>query len=225
MGNDTEKRTPGRKRDETTRDAILKAAFDMIDAEGYRGFTIEGVAARSGAGKTTIYRWWPTKEDLAFDALLREFSTSLNETEENYPDSVIEGIKLYLHRLGESFNGKPGKVLASFVGGGQCQVSAADRFRERFLVPRREKGRMALQKGIATGELRADIDIDAALDALISPFFFRLLWRTGPFDQQWTDRIIDTVIHGLANPKPLATHRAHAGAAPALKAAEKEAAI
>ncbi len=130
------------------------------------------MAARSGAGKTTIYRWWSTKEDLAFDALLREFSSGLEKLDEKHPESVIDGIRLYLHQLGESFSGKPGKVLASFVGGGQCQEGAAERFRERFLTPRREKGRLALQKGIATGELRADIDVDAALDALISPFFF-----------------------------------------------------
>ncbi|HEY1722377.1 MAG TPA: TetR/AcrR family transcriptional regulator [Magnetospirillaceae bacterium] len=223
MISDTEKRTPGRKRDESTRDAILKAAFDMIDTEGYRGFTIEGVAQRSGAGKTTIYRWWPTKEDLAFDALMKEFSASF--ADDYHPDSVIDGIKHYLHILGESFNGKPGKVLASFVGGGQCQESSAERFRERFLAPRREKGRLALQKGIASGELRADIDIDIALDALISPFFFRLLWRTGTFDQAWTDRMVETVIRGLANPNPPATHHAHAAAAPALKAAEEHATI
>jgi AcrR family transcriptional regulator len=223
MSNAKEKRTPGRKRDETTRDAILKAAFDMIEAEGYRGFTIEGVAARSGSGKTTIYRWWPTKEDLAFDALLREFNDGFDESEK--PDSVIEGIKLYLRRLGDSFDGKPGKVLASFVGGGQCQEGAAERFRERFLAPRREKGRMALQHGIATGELRPDIDIDAALDALISPFFFRLLWRAGPCDASWCDRISDTVIRGLAAPAKADAHSLSPHAAPVLKTAEKHAAL
>lgn len=222
MISDTEKRTPGRKRDETTRDAILTAAFNMIEAEGYRGFTIEGVAQRSGAGKTTIYRWWPTKEDLAFDALMKEFSASF--ADDYHPDSVIDGIKHYLHKLGESFNGKPGKVLAAFVGGGQCQATSAERFRERFLAPRREKGRMALQKGIATGELRADIDIDVALDALISPFFFRLLWRSGPFDQSWTDRMVETVIRGLANPNPPANQNARPDAAATLKTAEHHAA-
>ncbi len=195
MNTELDKRTPGRKRDEATRDAILQAAFDLIDEQGYRGFTIEGVAARSGAGKTTIYRWWPTKEDLAFDALVSQFGDVHGGAK---PESVIEGIRIYMRRLAASFDGKPGRVLASIVGGGQCQMGAAERFRERFLAPRREKGRMALQHGIATGELRPDIDIDAALDALISPFFFRLLWRTGPCDAEWADRLSDQLIKGLA---------------------------
>ncbi len=224
MDNDTEKRTPGRKRDETTRCAILKAAFDTIEAVGYRGFTVEGVAARSGAGKTTIYRWWPTKEDLAFDALLREFADGFDDGTHK-PDSVIEGIKMYLRRLGQSFDGKPGKVLASFLGGGQCQEGAADRFRERFLHPRREKGRIALQHGIATGELRPDMDIDAALDALISPFFFRLLWRAGPCDPAWTDRISDTVIRGLAASPAAAAHAPSMQPSSVLKTAETHAAL
>lgn len=198
MDTDAEKRAPGRKRDETTRAAILDAAFDTIEADGYRGFTIERVAARSGAGKTTIYRWWPTKEELAFDALLRRFVESEEGGVPAYNGSVIEGIRLYLRRLGQSFDGKAGKVLASFLGGGQCEVGAAALFRERFLGPRRDKGRMALQKGIATGEIRPDIDIDAALDALISPFFFRLLLRSGPTDAAFADRIADTVIKGIA---------------------------
>jgi AcrR family transcriptional regulator len=222
MNIELDKRTPGRKRDEATRDAILKAAFDLIDQEGYRGFTIEGVAARSGAGKTTIYRWWPTKEDLAFDALVSEFGDVHEGTK---PESVIEGIRIYMRRLAASFAGKPGRVLASIVGGGQCQAHAAERFRERFLAPRREKGRMALQHGIATGELRPDIDIEAALDALISPFFFRLLWRTGPCDAEWADRLSDQLIKGLAARPAIEEHAADTRTDPALATAETHAAI
>lgn len=221
MNAELDKRTPGRKRDEATRSAILKAAFDLIDEEGYRGFTIEGVAARSGAGKTTVYRWWPTKEDLAFDALVSQFG---DVPEGAKPESVIDGIRVYMRRLAASFAGKPGRVLASIVGGGQCQVDAAERFRERFLAPRREKGRMALQHGIAIGELRPDIDIDAALDALISPFFFRLLWRLGPCDADWADRLSDQLIRGLAARPAADDHRA-TRTDPALAAAEAHPAI
>jgi len=221
MNSEIDKKTPGRKRDEATRNAILKAAFDVIDEVGYRGFTIEGVAARSGAGKTTIYRWWPTKEDLAFDALVSQFGDGHEGAK---PESVIEGIRMYMRRLAASFAGKPGRVLASIVGGSQCQADAAERFRERFLAPRREKGRLALQHGIATGELRPDIDIDAALDALISPFFFRLLWRIGPCDTEWADRVSDQLIRGLAA-RAADGRTAETRTDPALATAETHAAV
>ena len=60
---------PGRKRSEDSRLAILTAAFELIGEVGYAGLTIEGIAARSGAGKQTVYRWWPSKADVLLDAL------------------------------------------------------------------------------------------------------------------------------------------------------------
>src|SRR2546429_4358041 len=60
---------PGRKRSEQSRQAILGAAFDLFGEVGYAGLTIEGIAARSGTGKQTVYRWWPSKADVMLDAL------------------------------------------------------------------------------------------------------------------------------------------------------------
>ena len=50
-------RAPGRPRSVASRDAILKAAYQILNETGLAGFTVEGVAARAGAGKATIYRW------------------------------------------------------------------------------------------------------------------------------------------------------------------------
>ena len=58
-------RSPGRPRSDASRSAILKAAYQILREGGFAGFTVEGVAARAGAGKATIYRWWQTKGKLA----------------------------------------------------------------------------------------------------------------------------------------------------------------
>jgi AcrR family transcriptional regulator len=63
---------PGRKRSEESRLAILAAAFELIAEVGYAGLTIEGIAARSGTGKQTIYRWWPSKADVLMDAIAQD---------------------------------------------------------------------------------------------------------------------------------------------------------
>src|ERR671934_1028194 len=60
---------PGRKRSEESRQAILAAAAELTSEVGFAGLTIEGIAARSGTGKQTIYRWWPSKADVLLDAL------------------------------------------------------------------------------------------------------------------------------------------------------------
>ena len=59
-----------RRRSEKSRTAIVTATRELLLERGFDGLTIEAVAARAGVGKQTIYRWWPTKETLALDALL-----------------------------------------------------------------------------------------------------------------------------------------------------------
>ena len=60
----------GRRRSETSRQAILQAAFALMEEVGFDRMSIEGVAARAGVGKTTIYRWWGSRGVLAVEAFL-----------------------------------------------------------------------------------------------------------------------------------------------------------
>jgi len=190
-------RSPGRRRDDATRRAILRAAFDIIEADGYRAFTIEGVAARSGAGKTTIYRWWPSKEALAVDAFMAEIPQC---GPAGSSGSAIEDLKATLARIAENLTeGKNGRVLAAILGGGQAELETCVQFRDRFLIPRRELGRAVVQRGIANGELRADLDVDAALEALIAPIYMRLLMRIPPRSPDEMRAFADTVIQGMAS--------------------------
>src|SRR5580693_3039150 len=57
-------------RSEEARLAVLEAADDLLVAQGFAGMTVEGIAARAGVAKQTIYRWWPSKTDILFEALV-----------------------------------------------------------------------------------------------------------------------------------------------------------
>jgi AcrR family transcriptional regulator len=188
------RRGPGRKRDEATRQAILRAAYETLDAEGYGGLTIEAVAARSGAGKTTIYRWWPSKGALAIDSFF-----DLYKRESPYPQtrSATEDLKAQLRLQAKSWGGRSGRIIAGILAAGQSDASTLENFRERLLKPRREEGRQLLQRGIDNGEFRPEIDIEAALDALYGPFYGRLFAWPGSIDPAWADRICDIVLRGL----------------------------
>lgn len=193
-GAGTAERGPGRKRDEATRQAILQAAFEILRAEGYGGFTMEAVAARSGAAKTTIYRWWPSKGALAVDSFLAVYE---RETPFPQSESAVADLKAHLCQLARAFGSDTGRVLAGIVAAAQADPPTADLYRGRVVEQRRIEGRRLLRRGIANGELRPDIDIDAALDALYGAFYLRLLIRLGPCDAAWAERLADTVLRGL----------------------------
>jgi AcrR family transcriptional regulator len=185
---------PGRKRDEATRKAILRAAYKILASEGYRSFTIEGVADRAGAAKTTIYRWWPSKGVLATESFLPVFN---KDSPFPHSDSATQDLKSHLRLQARALSGRDGAILMELVAAGLTDPAMRKLYHDGVVVPRRRLGAEMLRRGIAQGEFRADIDVEAALDALYGPFYARFLAGMGPCDEAWTDRLCDTVLRGL----------------------------
>jgi AcrR family transcriptional regulator len=65
----SQKRT--RRRGALLERAILDAAWEEVAERGWAGFTINGVAMRTGTAKAVIYRRWRDRMELAQDMLLR----------------------------------------------------------------------------------------------------------------------------------------------------------
>ena len=161
------------RRDENARIAVLHAADDLLVERGFGGVTIEGIAARAGVAKQTIYRWWPSKVDILLDTLIEDASRHLA-----IPDagSAVESARRYLSSLARFLSQDPaGKVLLALIGQAQHDQAMAAVFRQRYLDPQRDAEREMLQRGVASGELAAGLDVDAALDALLGPVFYRAL--------------------------------------------------
>jgi AcrR family transcriptional regulator len=161
------------RRDENARLAVLHAADDLLVERGFGGVTIEGIAARAGVAKQTIYRWWPSKVDILLDTLIDDASSQLA-----VPDSgpAVESTRRYLRSLARFLAKEPaGRVLLALIGEAQHDPAMASTFHQRFLDPQRQNERAMLRRGITSGELPADLDIDAALDALCGPIFYRAL--------------------------------------------------
>ncbi len=161
------------RRDENARLAVLHAADDLLVERGFGGVTIEGIAARAGVAKQTIYRWWPSKVDILLDTLIDDAARGLA-----VPDtgSAIESTRRYLRSLARFLTREPaGKVLLALIGEAQHDEATARAFRERYLGPQRQSERAMLQRGVASGELPAGLDVDAALDALCGPVLYRAL--------------------------------------------------
>lgn len=195
------KRTPGRPRSEEARSAILNSTLELLEEVGFSDLKIEAVAARAGVGKTTIYRWWPSKAVLVADAFM---SSVIRET--RFPDtgSVREDLRAQMQRLAGIFRGQRGRILRSLVGGGQSDPELIAAFRNRWLIPRRAEAFGILQRAIDRGQLPPELDRNLLLDTLYGPLYFRMLVGHGPLSAAFVDGVCDAVMDGFAT-KPLAT--------------------
>lgn len=162
------------------------------------GFTIEAVAARAGAGKTTIYRWWPSKGALAMAGFLSETAPKISYSDSH---SALTALTNQLRRVVSVYGGASGRVLAAIIAEGQRDPATIAAFIDGYAKPRRAEAKKILLKGIERGELRPDIDLDVALDALYGPIYYRMLVPIGPLNERWVKALAAHVFEGLSTYK------------------------
>jgi AcrR family transcriptional regulator len=179
------------RRNEDARLAVLAAADELLIERGFGGVTVEGIAARAGVAKQTIYRWWPSKVDILLDTLVEDADRRLKIPEDG---PVIDSVRTYLRALARFLTKEDaGKVLLALLGEAQHDAETATLFHERYLDPRRARERALLKRGIAAGELPAGLNPDATLDALIGPIVYRAL--TGAtVSRGFVDGVVDRVL-------------------------------
>lgn len=189
------KRPPGRPRSEESRQSILRSTVKLLKRDGgFPELSIEAIAADANVGKTTVYRWWPTKAALVAEA----FSASADQ-ELRFPNtgSVQKDMSLQMRQLIRIFRSKRGKVVAALIAGGQSDPELIKAFRDRFLWPRRKQAYKTLQRGIFRGELPTDSDLDLILDSLYGPIYMRFLIRHDKLNETFADEICELVLKGL----------------------------
>lgn len=163
----------GRPRSESSREAILTAAFDLLVERGYGPFAIEAVAKRAGTGKTTVYRWWKSKAEVAVEAFFHATQAELS-----FPDTgSAEGdFCAQIAELAELLRGPRGGALAAMLGGARNDPELARALGERWLEPRRRWGFERMAQAKANGELRSGVEVPAALSVLYGPLYSPLLF-------------------------------------------------
>ena len=190
-----EKRSPGRPRSEESRQSILRSTLKLLkEPGGFPELSIEAIAADANVGKTTVYRWWPTKAALVADAF---FASAEDELQFPNTGSVQRDMSLQMRRVIRIFRSERGKVVAALLAGGQSDPELLEAFRERFLWPKRRQAYQTLQRGIDRGELPGDSDLDLILDSLYGPIYMRFLIRHDKLDESFADEICGLVLEGL----------------------------
>ncbi len=186
----------GRPRSEKAQNAILEAAAELLLEQGLAAVSMDVVAARAGVSKATIYRWWPTKETLALDALYHEWA-SVPPAQDT---GALRGDLLTMLRPWVRLAGKRpyGRAIAALLTEAQTDPAFAREYRARFLEPRRDQARTIFRRAIGRGEIPADTKIEVALDLLYGPIYHRLLHGHAPLNDRFVRDIIDTALDGIA---------------------------
>ncbi|MFG1372309.1 TetR/AcrR family transcriptional regulator [Xanthobacter oligotrophicus] len=187
-------RRRGRPQGDEVKIAILKAANELLEEQGLSGFTIDAVATRSGAARSSIYRWWPNRGALAIAGFLAETAQKIA-----YPatGSAVADIKSQLMRVAEVYGQKVGRTISALVAQGQSDPEALKALLEGYVLPRRDEAKKVLARGVANGELRAGIDFDVVIDALYGPIWYRILVPHAPLSREWAAALADHVFGGL----------------------------
>jgi AcrR family transcriptional regulator len=163
----------GRPRSEKARTAILEAAFELLAERGFPGFAIEAVAIRAGVAKTTIYRWWPSKADLAIDAFLSATDEELRLAETG---SAERDFRAHIADLAVLLRGQRGRAFAGMLAGSAADPALAYALANQVLAPRRSWGLERILRARDAGELRPGVDPAAALSVLYGPLWAPLLF-------------------------------------------------
>jgi AcrR family transcriptional regulator len=186
----------GRPRSEKARLAILRAAAELLLDRGLSAVSMDAVAERAGVSKATIYRWWPTKETLALDALFNEWAAATPATRDT---GSLRGDLLALLRPWARLAGsRPyGRVIAGLITEAQTDPRFAGEYRTRFVEPRRGQAREVFRRAIERGEVPADTKVEVALDMLYGPLYHRLLHGHAPLSDRFVRDVVDTALDGI----------------------------
>ncbi len=193
---DQARKAPGRPRSARADEAIIEAVLDLL-AEGtpFDALSIEAVAARAGVGKATIYRRWPNKEALLFDAV----RTVKGEPAVLSGGSVRDDLIALLKPAGHAETTRAGAIMPCLMAEIQRSPELNNIF-QRIMQPRRELTRQVLQRGIDEGVVRPDIDMDIVIALLTGPLFAArvLQWNPQLPRDGLVERLVDAVWPAIA---------------------------
>jgi TetR/AcrR family transcriptional regulator, regulator of autoinduction and epiphytic fitness len=160
-----------------TRDAVLPATLSVLADGGFANFTMEGVAEAAGVGKSTVYRYWPTKI-----ALLRDALEGLNRQ----PDVELEAgsaparIERLLEHLAAALSDSLlSACLPALIEAAERHPEVAE-FLHQYSDRRRATLTAVIRTGIEAGELPTHLDPELAALALSGPIFYRRLMTGTP---------------------------------------------
>lgn len=190
-------RGPGRPRQEHVTGAVLSAVLELVTEQGLSAVTMDAVATRAGVSKPAIYRRWPGKHDLVLAAAetrigvlavpdLGDFRAELR--------TVLDA-RLDVYRI-------PGtaRLLAGLIAAVEEENGTVRAAYQRYVSRIMGETRKILERGVARGDVRADIDVRAAATLVAAPLIFRLVIEQQLPDERFAADLVDMIARAVGSP-------------------------
>jgi AcrR family transcriptional regulator len=189
----------GRPRDASIDTRALAAALELLEKVGYSEMTMDAVAAAAGVDKPAIYRRWSSKEEVVIAAL------ATRKPELTIPDSgdaradLVSFVRTLLreHLVAEA------RVSPRIFDEAVTRPELRRLLWQRLISPRRRLLQSIFERGIARGQIRGDLDLDLASDALrgaaVAAAHTAVLSESGLTDDL-AERIVAVLWRGFAPP-------------------------
>ncbi|NUP28072.1 MAG: TetR/AcrR family transcriptional regulator, partial [Nocardia sp.] len=175
----------GRVRDERIDSAVLSAARNLLDTEGYAGLTIGQVAATAGIHRPAIYRRWPSKRHLVVAVVADLLGLEPTPDTGDLRADLVRSMRELAAALRDT---SLGRVLPALVADLAADPELREQLWSTVFGPRRDSTARALRSAIARGELDAAADIEFVLDAVAAPIYCRALFGHLPLSDDLADR-------------------------------------
>lgn len=198
-GGRARRRDAGRPRGEPIAEAVLARALEEFAAVGLAALSVDRIARAAEVNKTSVYRRWPTREALiaaALERALAELSLQQRDT------GSLRGDLIVLCESVADFLAQPvgrGLTRAIFADGVAPGISAEAR---RHLEERAGGPALAMvQRALARGEWREDVDPAVILSMLVGALLHRAYLEGEAPTRPWIERIVDALVGGIGRPR------------------------
>jgi AcrR family transcriptional regulator len=171
-----------------SRQVIISAAVELLAEHGFAGTTVEAIAARSGAAKTTIYRHWPDKRAV----LLAAMETMVPSAVAPDSGSLRGDLTAFADHLARIVSTPPTSALVPALIDTAERDPELARLLADFTATRRQPIHDAIARAVERGEIRAEADRDLVEGMLLGPLFYRRLLSRQPITPEFTERLVDT---------------------------------
>ncbi|AFY94887.1 TetR/AcrR family transcriptional regulator [Chamaesiphon minutus] len=192
--NNADKKPRGRPRSDRSHQAILQATLELLAEVGFDAMSIEAIAARAGVGKTTIYRRYPSKEELIADAIesiRQEIVLPDTGNLDTDIDALIQNAaQIVLTPLGR-------QTVATIVSSAAHNPQFARIYWTKYLQPRRRDFAIVIERAKARNEILPDVDSDLIFDLMSGIMLYALIFQPTADWISYTRRALDLALKSM----------------------------